>query len=130
LVLPVAVGLAVAFVIYLVLYAVIVSMALAKAGDGRPFTASSSVVVGVQGALALGVASALGAWLTGRRVRLRDVTLSRARRVALLTGVILTAVVLLLGLSLALRPVTVPIYLLAVAGGTMLGSALGTGARG
>lgn len=129
LVLPVAVGLAVAFVTYLALYALIVSMALAKADDGRPFTAGRGVVVGVQGAMALGVASALGAWLTGRRVRLRDVPLSRARRVALLTGAILAAAVLLLGLSLALRPVTVPIYLLAVAGGTLLGSALSTGIR-
>ena len=129
LVLPVAVGLVVAFVTYLALYAVIVSLALAKADDGRPFTSGSGVVVGIQGALALGVASALGAWLTGRRVSLRHVTRSRARGVALLTGAILAAVVLLLGLSLAVRPLTVPIYVLAVVGGTMLGSALGTGAR-
>ena len=122
LLLPLALGLAVALVTYLVMFGVVLWIAFARFDYDHAFGTGDALAIGVQGALALGLACALAAWLSRRRAQLRDVSWTLARRAGQLAGVILTVVVLMLGLVPALRLVTAPIYLVAVIAGTLIGA--------
>lgn len=126
LLLPILLGLSVAAVTYILLFGLVLWIALARFDYSQSFGTGNALVIGLQGAIALGLACALGSWLTGQRAQLRDVAPLLAHRAALLAGLILTALVLPLGIAPALRLVTVPIYLLAAILGTVLGSALGS----
>ena len=129
LVLPTLLGVSVALVTYLVLFAVVLSIAFARFDYAHGFGTGDALAIGLQGALALGLACALGAGLSRRRAQLRDVPQSLAHRAALIAGLLLVGVVLLIGAVPALRPMTAPIYLLAAIAGTWLGSTLGARSR-
>ena len=129
LLLPLALGLVVSLLTYLVMFAVVLAIALARFDYSHSFGTGDALAIGLQGALALGLACALGAWLSRRRAQLRDVSPSLARRVGLLTGLILTLVLLLIGIVPALRLITAPIYLLSAVIGTAAGAGFGTAGR-
>ena len=126
LVVPALLGLAVAGVLELAIFVVVASVALTTSDLSVRFGTADTVRMSVAGAAGLGIACAAGAWVCGRRCRIRDIGARRARRAAVITGCLAAALALLLGMGLALRWETLPIYLVLVSAGIWLGAVRGS----
>ena len=125
LVLPALLGVVLAGVVQLVMFALVLAVTLATFDYNRDFGTGDAVVISIFGAIGLGVACALGAWVCARRARLRQVPASWVRRAALATGLGVGVLAVVLGLALAVRGVTIPIYAAGVIAGSVLGARFG-----
>lgn len=116
LVVPVAAGLVAALVIHIALFTVVLAVAVGVTDPGADFGTGAALWWGTLGALGLAVAVAAGArvclWVAG----IRAVNAERARRTARFALGAFVVVLLALGLAPALRPYTLPIYLVLAAG--------------
>ena len=130
LVAPVLAGAVGAVVIHLALFMVVLAVAVSVTDSARDFGTGQALLWGTIGAIDLAVAAAGGARVCGWLAGIRGVDGERARRVALFTALGFAAVVLVFGVAIALRPVTLPVYVVLAVVGALAGSGRRPGGSG
>jgi hypothetical protein len=118
---PSALGVTIGTLVHLLGFVIVTEIVIASTDPGEQLAGSRVLGIAVAAAGSLALACAMAARTCSRRGSARRVEPRMLRRTSLVLGLSFGCVVLLLGLTLALRWTTLPIYLVAV----VLGSAVG-----